>query len=101
MSLFNETMMNIFENFLPHEKVTCSDNDSSWMKTQIKTIVEEKDISSLETSHEKISTSENPENVQTKLKNLTEVSKAVYYKKSSKNLWDSHLIPKCYWSLIK
>ena len=48
------------------------------MTTQIKTIVEEKEISFLETSHEQISKSENPEDIQTKLKNLIEASKAAY-----------------------
>ena len=43
VSVFNETIMNIFENFIPHETITCNDKDPPWMNRQTKTLIEEKD----------------------------------------------------------
>ena len=34
--------MNIFENFIPHETITCNDKDPPWMNKQIKTLITEK-----------------------------------------------------------
>ena len=31
VSVFNETIKNIFENFIPHETITCNDKDPPWM----------------------------------------------------------------------
>ena len=42
VSIFNETIMNIFENFIPHETITCNDKDPPWMNKQIKTLIMEK-----------------------------------------------------------
>ena len=41
-SVFNETIMNIFENFIPHETITCNGKDRPWMNKQIKTLIAEK-----------------------------------------------------------
>ena len=41
-SLFNETIMNIFEDFIPHETVTCDDKDPPWITKWMKTILKEK-----------------------------------------------------------
>ena len=41
VSIFNETLMNIFSNFTPNKLVTFDDSDPSWMnefvKSEIKT----------------------------------------------------------------
>ena len=43
VSAFNETIMKVFENFIPHETITCNNKDPPCMNKQIKTlIVEEK-----------------------------------------------------------
>ena len=42
VSVFNETIMNIFENFIPHETITCNDKDPPWMNKQIETLFAEK-----------------------------------------------------------
>ena len=34
-SVFNETIMNIFENFVPHETITCNDRYPPWTNKQI------------------------------------------------------------------
>ena len=42
VSVFNETIMNIFENFIPQETITCNDKDPPWMNKQIKTLTAKK-----------------------------------------------------------
>ena len=42
VSVFNKTIMNIFENFILHETFTCNDKDPPWMNKQIKTLVEKR-----------------------------------------------------------
>ena len=37
VSVFNETIMNIFENFILQETITCNDKDPPWMNKQINT----------------------------------------------------------------
>ena len=40
----NETIMNIFENFIPQETITCNDKDPPRMNKQIKTLITERKI---------------------------------------------------------
>ena len=42
VSVFNKTIMNIFENFVLHKTFTCNDKDPPWMNKQIKTLVEKR-----------------------------------------------------------
>lgn len=44
VSLFNETLTNIFENYYPHEIVTCNDKDLAWLRKTIKVILTEKNL---------------------------------------------------------
>lgn len=46
MSLFNENILNIFENFIPLKTVSCKDKDSPWLKKSIK-IIKGKKISDI------------------------------------------------------
>ena len=43
--LFNKTIIDIFENFIPHETTTCKDKDPRWMTKQIETLIAEKTLS--------------------------------------------------------
>ena len=36
VSVFNEIIMNIFENFIPHETITCNDKDPPWISPRLK-----------------------------------------------------------------
>ena len=42
VSVFIETIMNIFENFIIYETIICNDRDPPWMNKQIKTLIAEK-----------------------------------------------------------
>ena len=35
VSIFNETIMDIFENFIPNQTVTCNEKEPTWMNKQI------------------------------------------------------------------
>ena len=49
MPLFYETIMSIFENFIPHETITYDEKDPSRKKKQIEIFVREKSKTSLVT----------------------------------------------------
>ena len=42
MNIFNETILNILRNFIPHETVLCDDRDPSWFNNKIKSLIHEK-----------------------------------------------------------
>ena len=42
VSTLDETIMKIFENFIPHETITCNGKNPPWMKKQIKSLIVEK-----------------------------------------------------------
>ena len=41
---FNETILNIIRNFIPHEIVTCDDRDPPWMTRSIKKAIKDKNL---------------------------------------------------------
>ena len=45
VSVFNETIMYIFENFVSLETINCNEKDPPWMNKQIKTLITEKTLS--------------------------------------------------------
>ena len=44
MNIFNETILNILRNFIPHETVLCDDRDSPLFYNKIKSLIHEKNI---------------------------------------------------------
>ena len=42
--LFNQTIKNILCNFIPYETVTCDDRDPLWINSEIKGLIQEKNI---------------------------------------------------------
>ena len=44
MSIFNETILNIFRNLIPHETVLCNDRDPPWFNKKIKSLIQEENI---------------------------------------------------------
>ena len=39
MNIFNETILNILRNFIPHETVLCDDRDPPWFNNRIKSLI--------------------------------------------------------------
>ena len=42
--IFNQTIKNILCNLMPHETVTCDDQDPPWFNSKIKDFIQEKNI---------------------------------------------------------
>ena len=42
--LFNETILDIIRNFIPHEIVTCDDRNPPWMTRFIKKVIKDKNL---------------------------------------------------------
>ena len=44
VTIFNQTILNILRNFIPHETVLCDDRDPRWFNNKIKSLIHEKNI---------------------------------------------------------
>ena len=42
VNLFNKTIKNIIQNYIPHETIICDDRDSPWINKDIKELIHEK-----------------------------------------------------------
>ena len=42
--LFNKTIQNIFNNFIPNKLFTCDDKDPPWINDEIKTLIKRKKL---------------------------------------------------------
>lgn len=42
VSLFNKLLFNIFNNYIPHETITCDDKDFPWLTSWFKSLIESK-----------------------------------------------------------
>ena len=55
----NAIINNILRNFIPHETVVCDDQATPWFNKAIKSLIQEKKTHSINTTKEKITTSNN------------------------------------------
>ena len=39
LNLFNMTIMNIFNNFIPNKTIKCDDRDSPWINDEVKNLI--------------------------------------------------------------
>ena len=42
ISIFNDTILNIISNFIPHEAIICDGRESPWINSKIKKVIHEK-----------------------------------------------------------
>ena len=42
VSIFNETILNVLSNYIPHETLTCDDKDPAWFNSRIKSLLQNK-----------------------------------------------------------
>ena len=101
VSVFNETIMNIFENFIAHKTITCNDKVPRWMNKQIKTVIagEKKNASNKRLKRRMVNSKllDKLDVLQAKLQSLINFFKLKYYRKISKKS-DISTSPKCYWT---
>ena len=85
--LFNETVPEIFQNFIPHETVIFDDRDAPWITNRIKKIISDKNLAFKRFLNKKgfVNKSSNLErfsSFQNKLSSLIQTSKQEYFSKS-------------------
>ena len=100
---FTKTLLNIIQNFIPHETIICDDRDPPWINKEIKKLMIEKNLAfkSYCCSNRNMFLFENFKALQYQLHIYVEESKEKYYTKLSTRLADPLTSPKTYWSILK
>ena len=103
VNLFNKTIKNIIQNYIPHETITCDDRDPPWMNKDIKELIHDKNqaFKSYSQSKSNILFVHQFELLQSKLNSLIKKSKSNYYTRLSKKLSDPMSSLKSYSSILK
>ena len=102
VSLFNKTILNILNNYIPHETIICDDKDPPWFNSRIKSLIENKNkirknyqrfksssqlLSKLHLLHEQLCL-------------LISKSKQNFYSRVASKLTNVQRNSKTYWSLL-
>ena len=100
--LFNETILDIIRNFIPHETVTFDDRDPP---SRIKKMINDKNLVFKRFVNKKgfVNNSSNLErfsSLQNKLNSLIKTSKQEYFSKIDKKLSGLSISSKVYWSIL-
>ena len=100
---FTKRLLNIIQNFFPHETIICDDRDPPWINKEIKKLMIEKNLSfkSYFCSNRKMFFLKKFKALHYQLHVSIEVSKEKYYTKLSSSLADPLTSPKTYWSILK
>ena len=104
ISIFNDTILNIISNFIPHETIICDDRDPPWINNKIKKVIYEENK-----EHKKCNSNnksnflllQNINDLQAQIKTLIDISKQNYFSRISEKLESTRINTKCYWSLLK
>ena len=100
---FNETILNVFRNYVPYKYISIDDKDLVWMNENIKTKIKEKNLfyqkyienGRLESEFILL------EKLITELNDLIVSTKTLYYEHLAKKLNNLLLQTKTYWSILK
>ena len=100
---FTKTLLNIIQNFIPHETIICDDRDPPWINKEIKKFMVEKNLAfkSYCYSNKSMFLFEKFKVLQYQLNISIEESKEKYYTKLSSRLADPLTSLKTYWSILK
>ena len=103
VEILNNTLLNIFRNFIPHETVKCKSKDPPWVNKEVKNALRKKNR-----LYRKYISGGRTENDQTKLNEITVTvsdlitsSKDAYFHRLGERLNDPTTDPKLYWSILK
>ena len=98
-----KTLLNIIQNFVPHEAIICDDRDPLWINKEIKKLIVEKNLAfkSYCCSNKNIFFLEKLKALQYQLNIFIDASKEKYYTKLSSRLADPLTSPKTYWLILK
>ena len=102
VSLFNKMILNILNNYIPHETITCDDKDPPWFNSRIKSLIENQNK-----IHKNYQRYKSTSLLLSKLNLLKEQlhllinrSKQNYYSRMASKLTNVHRNSKTYWSLL-
>ena len=103
VSIFNQTIINILCNFIPHETVLFNDRDPPWMNPEIKKLIHEKKniFNCFPRNKNDKQLLDRLKDLQTQLNFLIEKSKGKYYSQITNKLSDIGKSSKTYWSILK
>ena len=103
VSIFTSTVMNILNNFIPHETIVCDDKDPPWFNKAIKYLIQKKKdtFKKYRKSNNNIQLLQSLRLLQEKLNPFISASKQSYYSRMSTKLTKFHKSSKAYWSLLK
>ena len=102
ISIFNETILNIMTNFIPHETKIFNDREPPWINNKVKTMIQEKSkIYQLYLKNKSNMLATKLKTMQNLIYKTLESCKSKYYGNISKKLCSKAIAPKYYWSLLK
>ena len=103
VSIFNETILNILRNFIPHETVLCDDRDPPWFNNKIKSLIHQKNIkiTRLRSDRRNSYLRRQLNCLQDRLNGSIEASKQKYYCRMTNKLTNAEKRSKAYWSILK
>ena len=103
VALFNETLLNIFSNFIPNRTKTFTYSDPPWMTEDIKNKIKLKNNLYCQCmKHQtQIRSLLKVEDLRIEISNLITKSKEKYYQRINAKLNDPSLSNKTYWSILK
>ena len=103
VTIFNQTLMNIFSNYIPNKLITVDDKDPPWMNESIKkNIMAKKNAcKSFNANKKNYDAYMKLQTISTKLSEIISKRKEDYYCALSDKLNDPHTSAKLYWSILK
>ena len=103
VSIFNQTIINILSNFIPHETVLFDDRDPPWMNKEIKKWIHEKKsiFNCFHQNNNDKQLLDRLKDLQAQLNFLIGKSKGKYYSRLTSKLSDNGKSSKAYWSILK
>ena len=103
VATFNNTILNVFRNYVPNKYITIDDKDPVWMNETIKAKINERN--SMYRKYIKNGRFESDfvllENIATEVNELISSTKNLYYENLAKKLNNPLLQAKTYWSILK
>ena len=101
--IFNNTVLNILSNFIPHETIVCDDKDPPWFNNKIKALIQAKNtaFNNFRNNSGNSELKRHLVSLQERVKASIESSRQKYYYRIVNKLNNTQKNSKSYWSLMK
>ena len=101
--IFNNTVLNILSNFIPHEAIVCDDKDPPWFNNKMKELIQAKNTAFNNFRNNNGNSELTPHlvSLQERVKASIEFSRQKYYYRIVNKLNNTHKNSKGYWPLMK